>query len=285
MSLCLDPCSGGFGSGAFGSMAFGSGAGAQVLEVVQESINAVLVTFSAPVKAFDVAALDDALYAPNYTLQATEPGQVIRLSQWVEEVVPSLTMRVLFDGPLTAPAIYRMVVNPRIEDLGGTPLAPGCDGCLFDTVPPQRLTAQERTDQRTDYNNPQVTRDSTQGPGPLGTYQITDTGDYALERNPAYLRKRVIRRATTVAGEFFHLPGYGFLEPIKGLIRADTLRRIQSRAIAQIRQEPDVVDVTVEASVSPTAPSMIMLKIRVADRYGRSQELTVPVQLGGTDGA
>lgn len=280
------PCGGGFGSGSFGSGPFGSGSSLSVSIAEQESLNAVLVTFSVPPKADDSGDVTDALFAPNYALEARDPhDSTVRLSQWVEEVDAD-TVRVLFDGPLSAPAVYRIVVASRVVDVYGNPISSTCRTFDFGTTPPTRLPPQAATptEDPTDLNNPFLPKDASDpSDAALGTYQITDQGDYALERARAYLRKRILRRATTQAGEFFHLPDYGFAEPLKGTITPDLLRRLQTKAQAQIRQEPDVESVRVTASLAAGSTSIVVLDISVSDRYGRTEELTVPLRFRSVD--
>lgn len=278
-------CGGSFGTMALGAGPFGTGSTLEVTSVTQEALNTAIVTFSVPPRLFDPGAIDDALNPANWTLSVRSPFDAeLRLVQSVERI-DALTARVLFDGPLTAPAVYRLALAARVRSVAGAAVSTACAALDFATVAPTRLQPLARVDDRTDLNNPYRIADAELlDPPPLGTFQINDRGDYALERGRPYLRKRVLRRASTLQGEFFHLPGYGFAEPQKSVVRGDLLRRLQSRAQAQIAREPDVLAVSVSARfASPTRNDVVILEIQVQDRYGRTEELTVPVTVRSPD--
>lgn len=129
---------------------------------------------------------------------------------------------------------------------------------------------------RTDFANPQTLPDAENfDPPPLGTFQINDRGDFAIERGTAYLRKRLLRRATSALGAFFHLPNYGFAEPIKGTITPDLLRRMQARAQSQVLQEPDVVRASVLVFRDTSAPNVVTIRITVTDREGTEETVSM----------
>ena len=277
-------CGGAFGSGGVGASPFGSGASLAVASAVQESLNAVLVTFSAPPQMSDPGSIYDARNPANWSLSAVDPyDAVVRLAQWTERV-DSLTVRVLFDGPLSAPARYEIQASPTIQDAFGVPIVLGCSAVEFSTFPPTRVLSPFAPAAQTpaDLNNPWLLKDA-EGvrPTPLGTFQITPEGDYALERGEPYLRKRILRRATTMLGEFFHLPDYGFGQSLKGTIRPDLLRKLAAQAQAQILREPDVATANVTAQLAAGTTDTVILTMRVTDRYGQAEELTVPVRLRG----
>ena len=270
---------GGYGSGGFGSGGFGSGGpGFAVASAAIERRNTVLVTFAGVPAAFDPATVWDALNPLNWTLVDPNPfASVLRLAQYVERVSTSV-VRVWFDGPLDA-AEYTIVASTLLRSATGVPIASTCRTATFDGVGVFASAEDAGPVARqspADLFNPQVTTDS---PTDLGTFQIDDQGDLAIERGISYLRKRIIRRATTGLGGFFHLPKYGFAEPLKGLITPDVLRRMQSRALTQIRQEPDVVAASVTVSQLANQPATVVLQIKVVDRFGQSDEFTANVSL------
>jgi len=271
----------------FGGGPFGSGASLFVASAVQEALNAILVTFSVEPRATDSADVHDATFPANWTISTESPyDATVRLCQSVERV-DTLTVRVLLDGPLSAPATYRIACSTMVEDVHGLPIAPLCSTLVFQTVPPTRLApAPPKREVPSDLSNPQILRDAVLvDPPPLGTFQINDRGDYSNASGRAYLRKRILRRAVTQIGEYFHLAGYGFAEPQKGTISPDLLRRLQTRAQTQIAREPDVKAVRVSARLaSDQAPGIVVLDIRVEDRYGEIEELTVPVRLRTSGG-
>jgi hypothetical protein len=280
----VEGCAGGFGAGAFGATPFGSGFTFAADEARQVALNAADVTFVGQPAASDPATYWDALNPANWVLSVRLPASAaVRLVQFVERR-DVRTVRVFFDGPLSSPAVYRLTVAPQVEDAMGRPVAQACRDLDFHTFAPFRLNplAALPREAPTDLMNPWQIRDAEfTDPPPLGTFQIDDRGDLALETGRAYLRKRIFRRATTGLGEFFHLPGYGFAEPLKSRITPDLLRRMQARAQAQIAREPDVIAVQVQASVLPTAPGVVVLDIKATDRVGNVEEMSVPVRVFG----
>lgn len=277
-------CGGAFGSGGLGSTPFGSGTTFALAAAVQVRLNAVDVTFTVPPLAVDPASIFDALFPANWTLTGIDPyTATARLAQYCERR-DALTVRVFFDGPLTAPAIYALAVNPRVRDAYGVPIAP-CSALVFGTFAPERQPAPGVAETlRSDVANPNTLQDAVKvDPPPLGTFQIDDRGDYANETGRAYLRKRVFRRAFTGLGEFFHLPSYGFSEPLKSKITPQLLRRMQARAQAQLLREPDVAAASVSVQALVDAPSIVVVSMRVRDVTGATDSLTVRVDLQNSE--
>ena len=253
-------------------------------------LNAIEITFGPgqPIIS-DPFGANDALNRANYTVVPIEPPDAtVRLVQWVEKV-DDFTVRLLLDGPLDAPAVYQ-IETANLLTVECNPLDVGCDSCLVDTFFPPRPpdAARQQDDESLDLANPQILTDAKQRENdraPLGAFQINRRGDLALESNPEYLRKRVIRRATTGLGEFFHLPNYGFGQPLKGKLKISQLRKIQGAAIRQIKQEPDVRACAVRVrQVSVTNPNVIVLEIQVEDTSGRRENYTVPLDFGSGAG-
>lgn len=83
--------------------------------------------------------------------------------------------------------------------------------------------------------------------GILGTFPTDETGDYAVDEGLTSYRKRVYRRLTTRKGAFKHLPEYGSIAvaSLKHLAQAGVVATLAADAEAQIRQEPETVDVSV----------------------------------------
>jgi hypothetical protein len=241
-------------------------------------MNAIDVTFTVPVRARDRADVRDALFIGNWSLVATAPLPIAApLVQFVERI-DALTVRVLFDFELDPGTTYLVVLDQQTTDVYGLPLS-SCASLSVGPAFSRFATATGAALQgAVDVSNPFVSQDSPLGKeGPLGTYSATSTGDLANESGRAYLRKRVLRRATSVEGSFFHLPGYGFGVPLKTRTRADFLRSIQSKARAQILLEPDVAECEVVASLVGGSTFAVRLAIRVSDRSGIVTDLEAVV--------
>lgn len=252
----------------------------------QYARNAVDVALSEAPVAGNPSLAWDALNTGLWSLEAYDPfGSTVRLVQYVETTADPLVVRVWVDGPLDAGVEYRIVADTALRAAGGAPLLPACSSALFTTFldAPTPTVDPEIREQRTDLANPSVLTDAGDSGAVLGTYQVTSSGDYAAERGRPYLRKRILRRATTALGEFVHLPDYGFAEGIKGLITPDKLRRMQARAKAQILSEPDVASVQVTVSQDANAPNVVYLRLRAVDTTGEAVDMVVPIRVGGDD--
>ena len=270
---------GGFGTMTVGSGPFGTGYIDPFLEVLVFRRNSVDVYFSFPPSLSDPATYWDLLNPRNWTLITTDG--VPRLIQYVERLTET-SARVFFDGELSFDAEYMLSISPSARDLYLMPVPFICPSMPFQMVQqsePDLLTQAGVTDQnsRFDIANPFTASNAPQN-APLSTYQIDDTGDVANDTGLAYLRKRIIRRATTLAGQFFHLPQYGFAEPLKGLLSASELQRMRSLAVQQIKLEPDVRTVSVTA-YSPS-PGIAILDIKVEDSFGNQVSAVVPINFG-----
>lgn len=281
MTACL--CGGAFGSGSFGSFPWGSGYGLGICSALVSARNSIDVTFAGVPLAQDPGLPNDALNPANWTLSLREPyGCALPFVQSVEEISEHV-IRVLFDADLCETATYRIVIAPNVTDIYGNALDPAClymdvDGLGY-LAPRTQIPGREL---RNDLQNPQI---GTDAPGPtaaLGTFQLTKTGDLALERGIPYLRKRILRRASTMTGSFFHLPGYGFAPGLKTKITPSLLRNIQQTARAQILQEPDVVACEVSVTRSAANPNIVRITIRAkaADGTAETAEVDIPIGEG-----
>jgi len=269
--------SAGAGSGGFGSMPFGSATSGSMAIGTARAItaNSVLVTYTGTISNTNPWSSLSPLFASNWTLVAVDPlDAVIRLAQ---TVVPSGAQAfiVFFDGILTPGAVYE--IHLSTPDV----IISGCDTACFTAVliHPTAVRTDERSDDGfiRDIGNPATFRDSLPLQSPA-SYQITDTGDLALDRDGAAgLRKRILRRLTSSPGDYFHLGDYGLGAEIKTLLTPDVVRRIQSRATAQVKKEPEVVGATVV--VGALAQNVLTLTVRVVTKAGDSVDITVPISL------
>lgn len=211
----------------------------------------------------------------SWTLEPLDGGKA-RLVQLVE-IESSTSLIIYFDGVLTEGAEYRVT-------LGTDNVIAECSAATFIAL---RLRKDARSlDARSDdgflvdISNPFLTRDAVRFPPALGTYQITDTGDIALEKSGiSSLRKRVFRRVITMAGGFFHLPNYGAGGSVKRMIKVDEAQRLSSRIQAQVLQEPEVVRARVIIGRVATQPNMLSVNIRVQTISGDPEQIVVPISI------
>lgn len=189
-------------------------------------------------------------YWGNWTLVALSPlGARTRLVKLVTLDEEAHSLRVVFDGRLQPGAEYQLTcavaeIDVTFHGIGAHPTA-------------TRQLEREQIIQ--DWANPERARD-TQG-GEIGTVQIVG-GDLGLTSGAASLYERVIHRCQAVAGQMAHDPTYGLEWRQGGLLTVDALQRIQSRLLAQIRQEPDVVRVSVAVGQVPASPGVVTVSIQ-----------------------
>lgn len=150
-------------------------------------------------------------------------------------------------------------------------------------VVPTPLTALLTTDLPFDIANPQLVRDAAViDPPPLGQYQVTDRGDFALDNRLQSLRKRIMRRISTSVGGFALLPGYGFAIAEKGIVRPSELVRLAADAKAQTEREPEVVRATVSVQQLRTAPEIVVVFVKARTTLGIDVEANQRVDLRPT---
>ena len=135
---------------------------------------------------------------------------------------------------------------------------------------PARSTSRiAAVDTYRDYANPifEIDKRTSQiVPGP-GFWQYDETGEIVLDDAAGSLKKRVLRRITTLLGGFAHLPTYGVPSMLGTMARGDDIQALALRLQEQIREEPDVRDasVTVRALSTP-AGGIVRFEIVVQQR-------------------
>ena len=260
----------GLGAAPFGSSAFA----ASVLPVMVDSVR--ISSLSAVDIYCDPESvptpenpwrIDSIYYWKNWVLTAEYPitatVALVRSVTW--DPVTSI-LRVTFDRKLQPLALYLLqcLVTPIEVRFTGI-------GAFVEST-----KRSDRDQIIQDWAKPERAAD-TQG-GAIGTTQIVN-GDLALTSGAASLHERVVRRVSTVAGEMAHDPTYGLEWRQKGLLTIDLLQRIQSRLVAAIRGEPDVVNAQVSVAQVLDAPGVVSISVRadtvdgpvdVATRIGRA---------------
>lgn len=271
---------GSIGGGTFGSTPFGT-MGAGLTVATQVSMTSVRVDFfqvPAP-QILSAVRANDALRASNWTLEVLEPfGAFTPLVQTVTQA-DEKSVEVFTDVSLTPGTRYK-ISTTALNTLGQPLLCPEASFRTFD----RRVI---ELGEFTDLANPYLVSDAPiVDPPPLGTNQITDRGDLALDSGRSYLRKRVFRRISTELGGFYHLPNYGLAEPLKGMSTPDAVRRYRKQAENQIKREPDVKRVRAGAVRGPAAEdankNILFVTLLVEDVRGVVTEQTIPINTAET---
>jgi hypothetical protein len=261
-------------------MPAGTGYMGGVASARQITMATVEVTLLQAPLSLDRGGVADALNPARWRLEVREPeGSIVRLAQTVVEV-SSTVFQVVFDGPLDAPVTYRIFVE-GITDMSGVAIDPSQTFADFLSFLRFRVAPDEEGRAVSfDLANPQVERDAEGQP--LARYSTDETGDWRNDHGTAQLRKRILRRAASAFGSFFHLPDYGFAEPLKALLRPSRLARMQARAQAQVLREPDVARARV--TVTSIGAGVVRASIRAVDTTGKPVIVTQDIDLADLGG-
>lgn len=229
-----------------------------VESIEQLALNAVRMTFTEQPKRFNSNDLADSLNTENYYLLFGSPSP-----QWVAPGDDVFSVIVYFDQVLNAGQVYELEVQ-RVEEVTGASVVPDTVS-TFVAFGEERAPVDEPSLRgRFDIANPQTVRDANGGP--LGTFQVSESGDLVNDTGRTNLRKRVFRRISTRPGGFYHLQDYGVRIGSKTLFTPTSLRELQTNLEAQVTREPDVVGARVR--VSEIAPGVVRVKVRVQDALG-----------------
>jgi hypothetical protein len=308
----------GAGAGPAGALPAGAGWAGGLTLARQIALNAVEVTFDGAPLARDRGGAFDALNPARWRLEVRDPaGAGVRLAQTVlayddatgELVSPGagagaggageswhfpilgtpapvdlggltgVRFVVIFDGPLDAIVVYRIVVEGITDVYGIEPYSAFADFVAFKRVRVAPELDLERP--ALDLANPQTERDRAGAPA-LGSLSVDETGDWANDAGTPSLRKRILRRISSAAGTWFHMPDYGLAQPLKRLVSPGRLLRLQARAQAQILREPDVASARV--SVSAVAPGVVRVTVRAKSTAGAVEVVNTDLDLGGAGG-
>lgn len=220
-----------------------------VVGAAQYARNAVDVGYSHEPYAANPFAVRDALRLANYAFADAGGVALAQRPQHAERVGPGV-IRVLFDADLPELAEGLTVTVSNVEAPPSLLLSAGTATFATFATRPRAQRAERAVEE--------LRRDLYSGPDGAA---LEATGDLANEEGAAYLRKRILRRFTNAAGAFALLgDGYGLAPALKATIRPATLRRLQARGLAQVREEPDVVGASVR--VRQSSPGVALIQIR-----------------------
>lgn len=282
MTDCSILPGGGFGAGAFGGMPYGTGVpnGIVLLSAEVISANEVSVEFAGDLLEVNPCLPSDVTNVNAWEITIIEPpNKVAPFVQHVTVDEENNLLSLFFDRELCCNFEYRIRLTNQPEDLEDCVIANFIGPC----VDPAAKQQDNRDDDGfiRDIANPFLTKDAVQT-GPflaLGTYEITTDGDLGQDSGISSLRKRIYRRAITLAGEFFHLQGYGSDLETKRLVKPDLLRRYQEKLRVQIEREPEVRAATVRVGQVVNNPDVVAVYIRAQTQSGDPVDLNVPITL------
>lgn len=262
-------------------------------------MNEVIVVFDEEPLADDPAGFNSATNPKNWDIASVDPSipstadpSILYIPEG--EVVPTYTpgigeclqdeddpkqIRVIMQGPLEGGVRYDVVAQPALRG----------DGCrAFAGEDTWRVRAPRRgPGRRSRYIQEDRYRDWAMEffPDPKdqlgGTWRHDADGDIAIHDGDESLKKRIVRRIMTSRGDYAHLPNYGVDLQIKRLARAGQVQALVNEVGEQVRQEPDVLQAGVTATVLNTPNKhSIELQIFVRRRERFDSRFTFEVPLG-----
>lgn len=244
--------------GALGSMPLGSG------QLGSRVLGGIFLAEVIDVSTIDVSTTPQLPVILTNPLRWTVVPVGLGAAQTVvaaQELIPETKTRLLLVPGMTFGVQYLIELSSEAR------LREGCESIVVQAppvppapVPPALLPSEEPYD----VANPQLVRDAgLRDPPPLGQYQINDIGDYALDNRLQGLRKRILRRASTALGGFFHLPEFGFASGIKEPIHPSQLVALAANAKIQVEREPEVIRATVSMTQLKGSPHVVVQAISV----------------------
>lgn len=283
----------GWGLGPFGRVGWGSSAPSDKLvllsaEAIRE--NCVRLSFNQLLAYTDVRGLVDAADPKNYAIEPVEntfgedglparPVFPILVEQTKSPLVNGRSIDVWLDRRLSPyPAQYRASALRSVA-ANGVPLLG--QFAVFFGVNWESATPANAIAPATDFANPGY--ESSAIPGStqiLGVYPTTSQGDYATDRDLVSYKKRIIRRITTRRGRFAHLPNYGvgLLDQIKQLAKPSVRQTIAAEAEAQIREEPETINVQVTITAHATASGLFYFRVKARTKVFGDVNLDIPLK-------
>lgn len=283
----------GWGLGPYGWVGWGVSAPSDKLillsaEAIRE--NCVRLNFNQVLAYTDVRGLVDAADPENYAIEPVEgtigedglparPVFPVLVEQTTDPFVNGRSIDVWLDRRLSPyPAQYRAFARRSVA-ANGVPLLN--ESAFFFGVNWQPPTPANAIAPATDFANPGY--ESSAIPGStqiLGVYPTTSQGDYATDRDLVSYKKRIIRRITTRRGRFAHLPNYGvgLLDQIKQLAKPSVRQTIAAEAEAQIREEPETINVQVTITAHSTASGLFFFRVKARTKVFGDVNLDIPLE-------
>jgi len=274
-----------FGLLPFGNISPWGGAGTiSLITILAIGTNELVAFFTSAPKCVDPLGYRDARNPLHWAIVPVDP---IDIGFGGEVIVEPGKRRPTPPGPWIAACFRDPEDSTQVHIITATQLETGIDydvtlsgsvrGAACETFaglstfrvtavnrPPLRNNRIAAQDTYRDYANPpfEIVNGQLQ-PGP-GFWQYDEAGEIVLDDAAASLKKRVIRRITTLTGGFVHLPAYGVPSQRATIARAFQVQALAIGVREQILQEPDVRAASVTGSVEVyDAGGIVRLDIRV----------------------
>jgi len=240
-----------------------------VAGVAQYALNSVDVGFTTAPNMFDRYATGDALNPGSYVIDSDDCSPP--MISLVECVGPGV-VRLYFDANLDHGCTYKITVVGVTSAYGET-LGVSFGSFTAFAEGATSISGAKQGQGRTDLLNVPGAEIGN------GGMQYDQSGDVANHSGLSYLRKRILRRVTTVFGGFFHLPNYGSGQRLKTNTSRAQMTRLEKKIKTQCENEPDVQ--TVKVRVQLRHPSVFHVVITVLSADGESLRVTETFDLAG----
>lgn len=227
------------------------------------SEQALLVTFSQPVRQADPGDPADALCLDNWTL--TIPGQelpdLLDVVPTAEAGMPADPASVVlrWAGPCGYKLLDAVITATGVQSEDGEALVEPTSAKYQGVAAPIRpsLDAEQQTGIQ-DLRTP---------PGEAPSLEVGPAGDYVLASSLETIRELVLRAMSTAAGAWMHLPNYGAAPRMKRLGSPAVVQEIVRAARRAVVAVPGVQDASVTATVAPTGV-LILTALVQTEHYG-----------------
>lgn len=237
--------------------------GAQLL-----TSSSVRVTFSEPPRAVATSAVADVLNALSWALTRLDTGAPLTILV-VQQVSPTVFDVLTLEDFGPAEALHEVGSEVALRASDGA-LIGEPNSALFAGVDVGDAADLRRAG--VDLANPQAGGAEHAG----GTLRIGDDGDYENDVGLSFLRKLVIRRLSTLAGAFFHLPAYGSGLQLKQFLPISDLVKLREQLELALSREPEFRQV--RSRVTLLSDGRLLVEVRVTIDSGGQLQATVEVQ-------
>lgn len=238
-----------------------------VLGVLVSRTNQIIVIWDSEPVHEKTARFDSASSFENYELSVVSPlvvasdgteilpkGKAIatrtpRILDASQDGLDTLQTAIDLDSQMEKGVDYELSIRTRIRGINGEPFA-GPSLFVFAGIARLRVVSAEPPTIETSVDLATV---PVGMPNEASGFIFDPNNDIATDSGDRFLVKRVFRRLLAEPGSFTHLPNYGLGYSVKGLFRPSTLQAMASKATAQLRQEPDVLNAAVTLQPVATA--------------------------------
>lgn len=254
-------------------------AATSIEQVYAVSTNEVFVEASSPLLQRSDVLVGDSQNPASWKIIRLDTGEAVPVIEVEIQSTSTLLLRTLF--PLPTTQVQLELTAPTLLDSLGLAVDTSAIGPFSGMTEgayatPQATATTRTTSARDLLNRPAPT---VGGSGSVSGTLVIVGGDYKNQQGTSLIEKLIIRRLTTIPGDFLHLPGYGCGLRAKQAIPAGDLVRLQATIKQQIQQEREVD--TVNVVLSMTQNTLFVDLAVTLKATGSKITMSVPFALNG----